>query len=174
MSQEARTTIRKAIKSGITITQANDASSFASSFYELFVQMFARQNRNPPVTEDYFKDAIALLKSKHLGETWVAQVPGGEIAYAIIVTYDAHRAYGWTAATNVDFNGTGATSLAYFHIFEDLKRREIPEINMMSGNTLRLANFINQFNPTLVPYYSVEKASLTLEFVRNLRRLIRS
>ena len=153
VSKNVRNTIRKAIKGDITIKKLNDHSIF----YDLFSMTFKRQNRNPPVTKEFFEKIIDLLKSKNTGEMWIAKTPSGEAVSAEIVIWDNKRAYRWAAASHTKFKGTGATSLLLYEIFQDLKNRGFKEINLMAANTPHLANFVSSFNPKLVPYYSIEK-----------------
>ena len=155
ISKNVRWSIKKAIKNGITIKKSSDTSLY----YDLFSMTFKRQNLNPPVTKEFLEKMINLLRSKNMGEMWIAETPTGEIASAEIIIWDNKRAYRWSAASHTDLKSTGSTSLILYEIFQDLKNRGFKEINLMAANTPHLAKFISSFNPELVPYYVVEKTS---------------
>lgn len=156
ISKNARRDIKKAIKNNIVSKKLNDPHIF----YELFSMTFRRQGLKPLVAQDFFEKIINLLEEKQLGEMWVAETPSGEAISAEIVVWDDKKAYRWAAASHSDFRDSGASSLLLYEIFKDIKNKGFKEINLMAANTPRIAKFISQFNPLLIPYYQIEKTNL--------------
>lgn len=169
ISKDARWTIKKAIKEGITTEKSEDITLF----YKLFTETYMRQGLRPPISEDLFTNIFNLLQSKRLGEMWIAKTGSGEVAAVEIIVFDDKRAYRWSAASHTELRKTGATSMLLYEIFQDLKKKGFKEINLMAANTPHLAKFISQFNPRLIPYYSVEKKSTLLRIVECLVRMKR-
>jgi hypothetical protein len=168
ISKDARWTINKVIKSGITTEKSRDISLF----YELFRETYMRQGLNPPVSEKFFRDIFNMLQNQNKGEMWIAKTKSGEVAAAEIIVYDNKRAYRWSAASHTGLRKTGATSLLLYEIFQDLKERGFKEINLMAANTPHLAKFIAQFNPKLVPYYGVEKKTVLAKIAETFFRKV--
>ena len=169
ISKDARWTINKAIKSGITTEKSGDISLF----YDLFRETYLRQNLKPPVSEDFFRNIFNLLQNQNKGEMWIAKTKSGEVAAAEIIVYDNRRAYRWSAAAHTELRKTGATPLLLYEIFQYLKERGFKEINLMAANTPHLAKFIAQFNPKLVPYYGVEKKTALAKIAESIYRGVR-
>jgi hypothetical protein len=163
ISKNVRRTIRKAKKFKIIIEKENNADLF----YFLFTKTYEKQNLPVPVTKDFLVKMIDMIISNNFGEIWIARTPDGEPAAAEIIIWDNKRAYRWAGALDPQFKDTGATSLLFFEIFQDLQKRGFHEINLMAGNTPHLANFISSFNPRLVPYYGIEKTK-KLQNILNL------
>jgi len=153
-SRDIKREIKIAIKNGIIVKKLSDISLF----YDLFSMTFMRQNLKPPVTKNFFEKIIQLLDAKQLGEMWIAETPTGKAVSAQIILFDNKRAYTWATGSHRDLGRTSVWPLLFYTITQDLKGR-FKEINLMSGNVQRLAEFITGFNPRLVPYYVVEKSS---------------
>jgi hypothetical protein len=155
VSKNARRYVRKAAKDNIHIRRLDIAD--VPTYYRLFSMTFERQSRQPPVTEDFLEKTVRVLESKQKGEMWVAETPEGDVASAEIVVYDTKRAYRWSAASHTDLQDMGATSLLLCEMFKNLSERGFKEIDLMAANTPQLARFIANFNPTLRPFYGLEK-----------------
>jgi hypothetical protein len=160
---------RRAVRGGITTRKSDDVSAF----YRLFVMTLQRQGLKPPVSESFFDQVFNLLKTQGWGEMWIAETPSEEIASAEILVWDSKRAYAWSAASHTEHRKTGAPSLLLFREFQDLKNRGIKEYDLMSANIPQLASFNSSFNPTLVPYYAVEKSTLKFDIARRTTNAVR-
>ncbi len=155
LSKDVRRNVRKAQKKDISIEKESDVDLF----YALLEKTYEKQNLPVPFTKTFHINMIEMIISNGLGEIWIARSPDGEPAAADIIIWDSRRAYRWSSALDPRFKDTGATSLLLFEIFEELQRRNFSEINLMAANTPHITNFISGFNPTLVPYYSIEKTT---------------
>jgi hypothetical protein len=166
ISKDARWTISKAAKGGVTTEKSEDIVAF----YKLYTETFVRQNLKPPLSEDFFRDIFSLLQNQKRGEMWLAKTKSGEVAAAEIIIYDDKRAYRWSAASHTELRKTGAPSLLLYEVLQDLKKKGFKEINLMAANTLQLAKFMVQFNPRLVPYYAVERKGALMRIAEYLLR----
>lgn len=155
ISKEVRRTVRKARDANITIKRLMNPDP--ETFSRLFSMTFRRQKLEPPFGTEFFTQTLDKLTSQRAGEMWIAELPGGEAACAEVIVWDTKRAYRWAAATNTDHRETGAVTLLLYEIFKSLKERSFTEIDLMAAIMPNLAKFISGFNPTLVPYYPVEK-----------------
>lgn len=164
-SKDIQQKIRKARKLDIHSTRQFDPEIM----WDLTVQTYAKQGRNPPFSEGHLKSLLNLIKEKGIGEMWVAKTSSGEIAAAEVFVWDAKMAHGWTAASAQEHLSTGAVPLLLQEIFLELKEQNHPLVNLMSGNTTQLSSFISGFNPHLVPYYGVEYAGLKYNIAWRLK-----
>ncbi len=164
LPKDARWTINKATKCGVTIEKSEDIGLF----HNLFTETYVRQNLEPPVSADFFKNIFCLLQRRNKGEMWIAKTESGEIAAAEIVICDEKRAYRWSAASHTELRKTGAPSLLLYELLHNLKKKGFREINLMAANTPQLAKFMVQFNPRLVPYYGVERKSTLVKIAEYL------
>lgn len=169
ISRNVRRSLKKAQKNNISIETENSVSIF----YRLFKMTYDKQNLKPPVSKEFISDLLDVIYSKKLGEMWVAKTEDGDVASAEIITYDNKRAYRWAAASDPSFKNTEATTFLLYSIFCDLFKRGYNEINLMAANTPHLTKFISSFNPTLVPYYSVEKTSLKYSVGKMLYQIVK-
>ena len=162
LSRNLKRNINKAIKNEISIEKSEDISLF----YDLFGETFLRQGLKPPVTKGFLVNIFDMLLKHERGEMWIAKTKSEEIAAADIFIYDNKRAYRWSAATHIELNKTGASSLLVFTVFKDMQNRGLKEINLMAANTPQLSKFITSFNPKLVPYYLVEKRTALVKLLK--------
>jgi hypothetical protein len=168
ISKDARWTIDKATKNGVVIEKSEDIVFF----WKLWTETFARQNLRPPASEDFFKNALVLLQNQNKGEMWTARNKSGEVAAAEILVHDDKRGYRWSAASHTELRKSGAPSLLLYEMLQDLKKIGLKEINLMAANTPHLAKFVAQFNPRLVPYYSVGRKSTLAKIAEHSARAI--
>ena len=134
-----------------------EPSSDISKFYTLLCQTYARKNLKPAASERFITDICSFIRDQNCGEMVVAKTPDGEIVCAEIVIWDTKKAYRWAAASDARFLDSGVSSLLLFTILKRLQKRNIPIINLMGANTLQLSRFIARFNPSLVPYYQIQR-----------------
>lgn len=166
ISKNARRSINRAEKHGITAAKEFDAGAY----WTLTVNTFERQNSRPPFTKDHLLGMLDIIREKNLGEMWVARTPSGEIAAAEVVVNDSKMAHRWSAASAGEHLSTGAASLLLSEVVVDAARRDYPSINLMAGNMAHLSAFIATFNPDLVPYYGVESSGIRYSILRNMNK----
>nr|WP_292365250.1 GNAT family N-acetyltransferase [Methanoculleus sp. UBA208] len=154
ISKNARRSIRKAQKLGVTATEHFDAETY----WELTKNTFAKQNSQPPFSKKHLMNMLDAIREKNLGEMWVAKTPSGEVAAAEVIVCDSKTAHRWSAASAEEHLNTGAASLLLSEVVTHFAERHYPSVNLMAGNMARLSAFIATFNPDLVPYYGVERS----------------
>jgi len=164
-SKDVRQKVRKAQKLGIQSAREFDPGMF----WDLMVRTFVKQGKKPPFSKGHLAGLLNLIKEKGIGDMWVARTSAGEVAAAEVFLWDQKMAHGWTAASAEEHLSTGAVSLLLYDIFTDLKDRNHPMINLMSGNTTQLSSFISSFNPLLVPYYGVEFTGLKYSILKRMK-----
>jgi hypothetical protein len=165
ISSHARSNIRKAQRHGITVTKNYDPERY----WELTKLTYDKQNMKIPFQKEYLFSLMEMLIKKNLGAMWIAEMPSGEPASAIVIIDDTPLAYSWVGANNPSFKNTGVTSLMEFETYRDLQKRGFHQVNLMGANFPALSNFYSQFNPVLVPYYSVQRTKgiqRLLNFIR--------
>jgi hypothetical protein len=154
ISKKVRWSINRAKKSAIVAKQKWDEDIY----WDLTLKTYQKQGKEPPVTKKLLISLINNIQDHKCGEMWIAETPSGDAASAEIVIWDQQMAYRWSAASSEQYKNTGATSFLLFEIMTRLQEKGYSKFNLMAANTPHLAKFISGFNPTLVPYYSVQKA----------------
>lgn len=169
ISKNARRSINRAEKQGITAAKRFDAEAY----WMLTVNTFEKQNSCPPCTKKHLLGMLDLIQEKGLGEMWVARTSSGEIAAAEVVVYDAKTAHRWSAASAEEHLSTGAASFLLAEVVAHAAERNYPSINLMAGNVANLSAFIATFNPDLVPYYGVESSGIRYSILRSVNKRMR-
>ncbi len=154
-SRNAVRSIKKAKKSGISIHKGITADQF----YDIFSNMLVNKGLRCPVGIEYFERIFEYIHSSGSGDTWYAQTPDGNIISSDVILLDNKRAYRWLAASKMEYNDTGATSYLISSICEDLRRKGISYIDLMTANIHQISSFTLNFNPELIPYYQVYRFS---------------
>jgi len=149
----ARKNIRKAEKNRIIIEPFSDVSRY----YTMLCETYARKRLKPPASERLISELYTFIRNQNCGEMLVARTPEDEITCARIIIWDTRQVYGWTAASDSRYLHSGATSLLRFETLKRLKVRGVMKMNLMMGNKPELAEFAAHLNPTLVPYYEVQR-----------------
>jgi len=152
VSRNVRRTVNKAKKLGITVKKECDPYLY----YHLNCKTYEKQHLKSPVSKKFLINMIDFIISTNIGEMWIARTPDGDPVAAEIIIWDNKCAHRWSAASDPQFNDTGAISFLLIEIFKDLQKRGFNKINLMAGNTLHLTKFISSFNPDLVPYYGLK------------------
>ena len=164
-SKDVRQNIRKARRLGITSDRRFDPDIF----WDLLARTFAKQGKEPPITERHLRGIFDLIKAKGIGEMRVASMPSGEIAAAEVTLWDAKMAHSLFAAASPEHLSTGAASFLCYENVNSLKERSHRMLNLMAGNIPHLSAFISGFNPGLIPYYGAESPGLRYRILKRLR-----
>lgn len=164
-SKDVRQNIRKALRLGLSSVRRFDPETF----WELLGRTFAKQGKEPPITEEHLRGVLDLTREKGIGEMRVAKMPSGEIAAAEVTLWDAKMAHSLFAAAAPEHLSTGAATLLCYENVNSLKERSHRMLNLMAGNIPHLSGFISGFNPRLIPYYGAESPGLRYRILRRLR-----
>jgi hypothetical protein len=169
ITKNARNSIRKAQRQGITATEHFDAEVY----WALTVNTFERQHSQPPFSKKHLLSLLETIREKNLGEMWVAMTPSGEIIAAEVMVCDQKTAHRWSAASSEEHLSTGATSLLLSEIITHFAGRSCSSVNLMGGNMARLSAFVSSFNPDLVPYYGVELSGPRYNIINGLNNRVK-
>lgn len=167
-TRNARRSCAAASSRGVSVEQSGQIDTFA----QLLEGMYARKEVAAPVDRAALAGIYARLKEAGRGELWVARDTDDAVLAADLLVIDDRRAYRYMAATASDRPLNGAAYLLLSTIFESLKERGVPELNMMSANLPQLAEFTAKFNPEVVPYYLSEWRSKRLWRMTTIRDLL--
>lgn len=169
ISRNARRSIRKAQKLGITAEEHFDAEIY----WTLTVNTFKKQHSQPPFSKKHLMQMLEMINEKNLGEMWVARTSSGEIAAADVIVCDSKAAHRWSAASSEEHLNTGATSLLLGEVITHFADRNYSLMNLMAGNMAHLSAFISSFNPDLIPYYGVELSGIGYNIMRRVNNRIK-
>lgn len=164
-SKDVRQNVRKARRQGISSAGKFDPDVF----WNLLVRTFAKQGKEPPVSERHLRGMLGLIKEKGIGEMRVASMPSGEVAAAEVTLWDAKMAHSLFAAASPEHLSTGAATLLCYDNVNSLNEQNHRMLNLMAGNIPHLSAFISGFNPRLVPYYGAEYPRFRYRILKRLK-----
>lgn len=164
LSKDVKRNIKKAIKNDIVIERSDDIHKY----YKLFIETFSRQGLKVPVSKNFLVGLFDLIRQKENGVMWFAETQSKELAAAEIFIFDNKRVYRWTAASDANLRKSGAYSLLLSEVLEDFQKMGFHQMNLMAANTPQLAEFITGFNPSLVPYFGIEKLSKKYQLLNEI------
>ncbi|MCK9592804.1 MAG: GNAT family N-acetyltransferase [Methanoregula sp.] len=153
ISKKTRWSIHKAKKAGIVVRQKWDKELY----WYLTINTYHKQGKQPPYSRELLFSFLENVENTRCGEMWIAETASGEGAAAEILVWDPHMAYRWLAASDIRYKDTEAPTLLLFEVMKHVQEKGFVKFNMMGANTPQFAKFISSFNPSLVPYYSVQK-----------------
>ncbi len=156
VSHSVRQSIRKSRNYGMTIRKEYNPELY----WQLTTSTWKKQDMKVPYQKELLFALMELLHQNNRGEMWIAEIPSGEAAGAVFCIPDTRMVQGWNGANDPRFKETGVNTHLHFEMFLDLQKRGYHQHNLMSGNVPHLARFYSSFNPTLVPYYEVEKTDI--------------
>lgn len=151
ISRTIRKNVRSSIKAGLKTRIWNDLETY----YELLLKVYEKQSLKPPLPKAFFKKVFELIREKNIGYMLVSETQEGDAVAAHLTLYGKKSTVGWSSARNPSFNLRGSNALLYYNEFLDLQERDFEYMNVMAGNVPRFADFIMDFSPKLIPYYSV-------------------
>lgn len=145
-SRSVRKRVRRAKGAGQYIERLNDATIH----HDLITQVFNRQNLSAPVGRKFFSTMLELFERNECGGMWVARDKSDNVLASHIRIWDDKRAYAWSAASNQEFRDSGANQFLFVGVLEEMQKKGLKQFNMMHGNTKRLSDYAEGYNPTLV------------------------
>ena len=168
ISRTIRKNVRSSIKAGLKTRICNDLETY----YELLSKVYEKQNTNPPLPKAFFERVFELMRKKNIGYMLVSETPEGDAVAAHLTLYGKKSTVGWSSARDPSFNFRGSNALLYYNEFLDLQERNFEYMNVMAGNVPRFADFIADFSPKLIPYYSVTLESKKYLTLKSLYKIV--
>lgn len=167
LDKDCRYEINKAKKNGIVVTNSTDVKMF----YGLYKETFLKQNKNPPIKEEFIEKMFSILKDNKMAEMFIAETAGKKAAAASIVVWDSKNAYYLLAASEPDIK-QGAPSMLLWRIIELMSKR-FKSMDMVGANTQSIVKFKRDFATELVPYFCVEKSNIAINILLKLKGIFR-
>lgn len=163
IDKNAKYEINKAKKNGLKIS--NDKEE--EEFYNLYDKTFQKQNLNPPISLDFFKNLVKIIIQEKKGKLYFASNNEDVVVASALVVWDDKKAY-YLMASSDPIVKVGAPSFLLWNIIVDMSDR-FKSIDLVGANTPHIIKFKREFSTSLVPYYSVEKfSSVFIKFIYNI------
>ena len=167
ISRTIRKNVKSSIKAGLKTRIWNDLETY----YELFLKVYEKQSLKPPLPKEFFEKVFELIRKKDIGYMLVSETPEGDAVAAHLTLYGKKSTVAWSSARDPSFNLRGSNALLYYNEFHDLQSRNFEYMNVMAGNVPRFADFIMDFSPKLMPYYSVSLENKKYSTLKALYRI---
>jgi lipid II:glycine glycyltransferase (peptidoglycan interpeptide bridge formation enzyme) len=151
-----RTAIRRARKSGITITIPK-SRNFVKEYYSLVQEVYYAQNKVCPNTMRFYYDMWDSFSKENvlfLSAEW-----DGKIIAGIIILIDGKSAYYLNGASSHKFRSLYPTNLLLWEAIKLAKEKGAEEFDFVGSDIPRLGKFKKSFGGQLVEYSLIEKAS---------------
>lgn len=159
LSRNAKRNVKKGVENGIEIQKSEDIDVF----YNLFEQTFQNRGMVPPLQKPLLRSIFETFHAPGNCELVTAQNRDGDVICGDFYLFDNQRAYRWAAATSPESKTTGASFLLLSESIREFKERGYRKMNLMTANIPYLAEFTQNFSPSLVPFYGVTKKSAYLK-----------
>jgi hypothetical protein len=151
-----RTAIRKARKSGVTVSLATE-SSFVKNYYSIIAEVYSAQKMPCPNREAFYHDM------------WDSFVPNNALFLSaeyrnnliagVIVILDEKRAYYLNGASKNTFRSLYPSNLLLWEGINIAKKRGVERFDFVGSDIERLAKFKKSFGGELTKHTLIEKAS---------------
>lgn len=165
LSRNAKRNVKKGRESGIAIRGSEDIDAF----YKIFASTFQNRDMAPPLQKPLLRTIFETFHADGNCELVVAENPDGDMICGDFYLFDTRRVHRWAAATTPESKASGASFLLLSESIPRFKERGYREVNLMTANISYLAEFTQNFSPSLVPYYGVTKKSTYLRVSSAIR-----
>ena len=150
--KRTRYEIRKAEKSDLIVKKEDNILAF-DKIHQL---VFKKQNRSRPISTEFIVNLYKTLKEAGKCQLYFAYNKK-ELSAAVLIIWDNKRGYYLMGASDPKFKGDGASSLALWTAFKDLKGKGFKEIDLLGANIPSIKKFKRGFGGELKSYFNVKK-----------------
>jgi hypothetical protein len=155
---KARNRIRKALSYGLRVEDCGD-SAFAGEHFDMLLDVYAKQNRLPPQSADYFRSLLRNLAP--YGQLFCLRVKQGERTVASgFFPHDRRRVYSLSTASRREDQHLCPNDLLHWTVMTLAGRMDLEEYRL--GDNYRIpehgGHFKDKFNGEATP---------VLRFVKN-------
>jgi hypothetical protein len=169
--RHARQRIRKAESAGVTVGQTADIGDFA----DLYRMTYERQGVSLSLDRQCLCDVAKCAMEAGIAKLFVARVPSGEAAAALLAGADTKRAYFMLAGSHPLFRKTDAVTLLWWEAMRHYAGT-VSVIDLVGTATLGIERFKRSFSPRMQPFadtgvYSSMTARLVIEWGEKVRRI---
>jgi lipid II:glycine glycyltransferase (peptidoglycan interpeptide bridge formation enzyme) len=158
MSAEHRNLLKKGIKDGLTVKQVTDFSIVKS----MVLKTFDRKNKS---IDDTLLDKITSGFANETNSIAFAAFDNERPVAASLVIHDKETAYYLLSGYDPEVKHSGAGIICLWQSILFSKESGLKIFDFEGSMLPEVERFFRGFGPELVPYYSVNKASLPLEFM---------
>jgi hypothetical protein len=168
-----KTVIRKAEREGFYVGSGEED---LEQFMVLYERIYRKQGIPPPVPVDVVRRCVETITDTGLSRMYTAMTPSGEVVSAVVFILGEEALYAWISGADPAFNESGATSLLYWRVFEEMSAR-YTTFDFVGANKPSIAKFKRGFGGELVPYYVTERYApgvrgWVIRLGKRLRRLL--
>ncbi len=169
LDQSIRTDIRKASsRYSVSIQEADDTAEFL----ELNREVFARQGKRLPYSEDLVRRLDAACSSRGVRRILIARDSDGRAHAGAYLVWGGGRAYYLMGGSDPVLRRSGAVSLCLWEAV--LRSREVASIFDFEGSMLQpVERFFRGFGAVQTPYFNVSRVTSPLLRMRQLAKELR-
>ena len=128
IKSEARTRIRKAVRSGVKVHWASE-HKFLAAYNKLLQSTYARQNIKPNFPEKFYERLFHTSINEDLKVVYATY--NNEIIAALWILFDKYKCYFWDGASNQEFRKLSANHLLHWEITRWAKNRNLKYYDMI-------------------------------------------
>ncbi len=158
--------IRKAARAGVTTEIVRDGHCL-ESYYSLVADLYARQNRTPPSSKEFFRAVWNRFGTK--GDlVWVLAKHEGVLAAGALLAMWKGTVYYLDGASSRAQSGLGASNAMHWAAIQWAKSEGYSCYDLVGSNVPRFFQFKSSFGGDLVTYLTLERSHPM--WVRALRK----
>lgn len=171
------TVVRKADRTGCAVRPCEDLDLFVRQYERIY----HAQHTVPLISGARAAAFCRAVGDAGLSRMYVAESPEGEPASVVVFVLGFDTLYAWVSGAEPRLNATGATSLLYWRVFQEMAG-QYHRFDFVGANFPPIAKFKRGFGGDLAPYFITERYSSSLSrsafllgqrargIVRSLRR----
>ncbi len=155
LDRGCRRAIKKACKSGIEVSEADD-DSFFDTYWEMSQVTWGRSGRPPVYSRTDLQIAWDMLRPRGQIRAFVARLDGRVIAALFVLCFNG-RIYGWDRAGFREYYSLGSNNLIDWTVIEWGARQGMRSLDMMGANTSSFTRYKASFGGELRTYIAAAK-----------------
>ncbi|MBN1338008.1 MAG: GNAT family N-acetyltransferase [Bacteroidales bacterium] len=156
-SPERRNDIKKAVKDGLTVSFPGDAAFMR----DIVIKTFDRQKDS---INEKILDNILFRFARPANSFAVEVRQNSDIMAGVFCVFDSKNAYYLLGGYDPANRHSGAAALAVWEAIKKSREKGLKVFDFEGSMIPGVERFFRDFGGTLVPYFSVNKAPLLLEF----------
>jgi CelD/BcsL family acetyltransferase involved in cellulose biosynthesis len=150
INSACRRAVRKAQSSKVSIEEV-ELSSFLSRYYEMAASVFAKWNREPPLSRADYERMARVQKEGGCVKVFAARLDG-EIVAAGVFPYGDGAVYYLDGVSDPAGQGARPNNLLHWEVIQWACREGLERYDMVGAGISGVARFKETFGPALVPY----------------------
>ena len=152
MENRTNTVVRKAERGGIAVERCDDPGMLVRQ-YEM---IYEKQGIRPPIHSETVRAFYEAARDADLCQMYWAKLRSDEVASVVVFLHGFETLYAWVSGANPAYNNSGATSLLYWRVFEEMSG-QYSHFDFVGANLPPIAKFKRGFGGRLTSYFVVER-----------------